>query len=269
MKTNLAHFNSIIDQHPVLSNEETIRLIDMAQSGDREAVQKLVSSNLRLVLRVVRPFRNSGVPVEDLVAEGNIGLLKAIETFDPKKGMGWASFAIMLVRQHVIRALSQYGRVVRLPRHIWNLVPEVQRLTATVNGGNEPIVDFSDLSARLGCTRNTLEGVMLAQRGEVSIDAEVSHSKDNRGSSLIEMLSDSDGQEIQQAAEFNDLASKLEIAMQSLSEREQRIIRLHFGLQNEQQEESFAQIGKKMNLSRERVRQITNDALEKLRKALS
>lgn len=249
-----------VGRKPLLKPHEEIDLARQSQRGDDGAAEQLAESNYRLVVSVAKRFRGLGVPFEDLIQEGNIGLLRAVEKFDPTRGVRFSTYATPWIYQAVTRAVVNQGRSIRLPNNVARLTLKVSHAAQTLRQelGREPtheeIADASGMQAELVMELSTLA------TQTVSLDAPLSDDTDEV---LGDLLADTHVTPMPEPGEEKKQET-VEDMLQQLEPREREILRLRFGLDGGG-ERTLADVGKRVHLSKERIRQIEHQALQKLR----
>lgn len=254
-----------IMKRDLLTPEEEIELAARIAKGDEKARTRMIESNLRLVVKIAKDYSNYGLPLVDLISEGNLGLIRAVEKFDPQKGGKLSTYAAWWIKQSIKRALANQSKTVRLPVHLVDKLARVRRISALMAAdlGRDPT--DSELSEELGIPREKLALLLQAAKQPRSID-EPTH--DDSAASFGELLAD------ERAVDpFESLAQKgnldgLDDVLESLNERETEIIGSRFGL-NGKRILTLEEIGRNFGVSRERIRQIQNAALSKMRTALA
>lgn len=253
-----------VGQVALLSAKEEVALAARIKRGDSAARDHMIRANLRLVIKIAREYENLGMPLLDLINEGNIGLMKAVEKFDPEKGGKLSTYAALWIRQQIRRALASQGKTIRLPVHvadrIYHLSQAEYRLRAQL--GREATDE--ELAQELNTTVTKLGRLRRAAARPASLDAPLG---DDGSSTVAEVIADENA-----ASPFERLQNQTETALvrklvEHLSEREAKILRLRFGLDTGQ-EQTLESIGSKLKLTRERIRQLQNMALQKLRQML-
>jgi RNA polymerase primary sigma factor len=249
----------------LLTPDEEIELAARIAKGDERARARMIESNLRLVVKIAKDYANYGVPLVDLISEGNIGLIRAVEKFDPNKGGKLSTYAAWWIKQSIKRALANQGKTVRLPIHLVDKLARVRRISALMaeDLGREPT--DSELSEELGIPREKLALLLQASKQNRSMD-ETTH--DDSIVSFGEVIADDRAIDPLEALSQKNGLNELDLVLDSLNERETEIIGARFGL-NGKRILTLEEIGRDFGVSRERIRQIQNVALNKMQKALT
>ena len=257
---------------PLLSKQEEIELANQIRSGDLAisdaARHKLISANLRLVVKIIRGYSNFGLEISDLVSEGNLGLMKAADKFDPNKGARFSTYASYWIKQSVRRALSNKSRTIRLPVHLTQLHHSVANYTRNyeIEHGSEPTEE--EIAKALGVPVKKIGKMRAANviNSFVFLDEKFDADEDNRAK--LDVMEDYHVQPPDEVVSKNSDLSTLEREMDSaLDEREKYIIHHRFGLKN-LDKQTLEQVGDKFGITRERIRQIEQAALKKLHRKL-
>ena len=252
-----------INRIPLLSHEEEYELAVKAKGGDRKARERILNANLRFVVSVAKKFRGQGLPLSDLINEGNIGLITALDKFEPEKGYHFISYAVWWIRQAIMKAISEKGRTVRLPLNRTNELMQIQKAQKALiheKGTSEPTIE--EIAEATGLDSTLVNDLLTISQDVISIDSPVRKGEES-DTALGEFIEDdSDGPEKQ----VIDSALKAEVRalLTGLSEKERNIIELRYGLTGEKPM-SLKEIGERYSLTKERIRQIEKRALEKLR----
>ena len=264
-RTNLALYLSEIAGIPVLSRDEEQVLAHRAHGGDETAKQRMVEANLRLVVQIARRYLNRGLPLLDLIEEGNVGLLHAVEKFDPDRGARFATYATWWIRHAVVRALANQARMIRLPVHVEMLVAryvrEQRRLTQSL--GRPP--NIAELATALGISEHEVEELDEVRQQPVSLD---SPAAGERQSTLGEVIADRTAEPADSFATLFRVRTELASVLDDLAANERTVLRRRFGLEGDAPE-TLEAIGQRLKLSRERVRQIETAGIRKLRALLA
>jgi len=263
-RANLAVYFGEIARIPLLSREEELQLARRAAAGDESAKQRLIEANLRLVVQVARRYLNRGLPLPDLIEEGNLGLLRAVEKFDGERGVRFSTYATWWIRHAVTRALANQARTVRLPVHVQMLlaryVREQKRLTQELGRAPSP----SEMAKALGTGEEQIAELEELRQPTLSLDAP-SGDETRRLSDIIPDVSADPADALTRLfRQRADLAAVLD----DLAPNERTVLRRRFGLEGDEPE-TLETIGRRLGLSRERVRQIEGGGLRKLRALLA
>jgi RNA polymerase primary sigma factor len=263
-RANLAVYLREIAQIPSLTREQETDLAEKIRGGDEDAKRRLIEANLRLVVQVARRYINRGLPLPDLIEEGNIGLLRAVDKFEPGRGTRFATYATWWIRQAVARALANQARTIRLPVHVEMLLGrykrEHQRLTQTLGRAPTP----SELAQALGTSEEQVGELEELRLQPVSLDAPVGADTRRVGDTLVDASADPGAVFTRLFHERADLVAVLD----DLAPNERTVLRRRFGLDGDEPE-TLEAIGRRLDYSRERIRQIETAGLRKLRALLA
>jgi len=260
--------NRVLDQYfeeigkeSLLEPEEEISLTLQAREGNQEALDKLLLSNLRFVVSVAKKYQNHGLSLEDLISEGNIGLIKAAKRFDETRGFKFISYAVWWIRQSILQAISQQSRLVRLPLNKIDAVTKMRKIYQDLEKEYDREPTTAEVAEVMEMSKSEIEQTIIAAGRELSMDVPRGEEDD---SSLLEILAEPDAINPEDVLKEESLHHEIERALSSLDDREAEILRLYFGIDIEQPR-TLEQIGQEFNLTRERIRQIKEKALRKLR----
>jgi len=253
-----------IGQIPLLTPEDEIRLAARIKKGDKEARSLMIRSNLRLVVKIAHDYSNLGLPLLDLISEGNIGLMKAVERFDPKKGGKLSTYAAWWIKQSIKRALANQSKTIRLPVHLVDKISKMRRVSLQMSEelGREPTDD--ELAEEIGLSSAKVSQLKTAAIRPASLDAPIS---DDDSTEFGEIIGDNDALTPFELLRDQNLQSEVSDLLTVLDEREKKIIFSRFGLDGGKPK-TLEEVGRKFGVTRERIRQLQNIALLKLRRAL-
>ncbi len=257
---SLERYLQEIGREPLLTLEEEVELAQRIKRGDRKALDKLVKANLRFVVSVAKQYQNQGISLIDLINEGNMGLIKAAEKFDETRGFKFISYAVWWIRQCILQAIAEKGRIVRMPL---NQVGWVNKINRTVNKflqEQERLPNLKELADLLNLPEDKIEDAMKAPKGQVSGDAPIVDGEDGK---LFDTIPNTDSPNVDDELVNESLKEEIDLALGTLNEREQLVVKAFFGIG--QKEMTLEEIGSKYGLTRERVRQIKEKAIKRLR----
>ena len=253
-----------IGKTALLTPAEEVQLADRIKKGDAKARAHMIQANLRLVVKIAQDYANYGLPLLDLISEGNIGLMKAVERFDPNKGGKLSTYAAWWIKQSIKRALANQSKTIRLPVHMVDKISKMRRVAMVLSEelGRDPTDD--ELSEEIGIDRGKLAQLKAASLRPASLDAPISE-EDN--TEFGEIVGDDSAQTPFELLSHKNMHNQLDGLLDVLDERERKIIDARFGL-NGQKPKTLEEVGQEFGVTRERIRQLQNIALKKLRRAL-
>ena len=254
-----------IGKIPLLSNEEEAELAKQIVEGNRKAKDKMVEANMRLVVSIAKRYSGRGLDFLDLIQEGNTGLLRAVEKFDPEKGFKFSTYATWWIRQAITRAIADQARTIRIPVHMVETINKVLRTTRklTTELNREPTTE--EIAKELDMEVDKIEYVMRIKQDIASLDASVGRDGDDEDSVLGDFVEDEERVSPEDSAANQILKEQLASIISTLSDREQKIIKMRFGIGGERPH-TLEEVGYEFSVTRERIRQIEAKALSKLRK---
>ena len=250
-----------INKIPLLTREEEDHYAREAAKGDQQAIDKLVSSNLRFVVNVAKKYQNQGMPLSDLINEGNIGLINAIERFDVDKGYHFISYAVWWIRQAILKAISEKARMIRLPLNRANELVQIEKARKQLQSGkaNDPEID--EIADAVNMDRDHVASLISISQDLVSLETPVYADKGT--SQLGDFIEDRDYRAPEDEAMDKSLKDDINKMLRTLSEKEADIIQYRYGLKGKTAL-SLKDIGDKYNLTKERIRQIEKKAIKRL-----
>lgn len=253
-----------ISKYPPLTAEEEKKYIERAKRGDKVAIEKLILSNLRFVVEIASKYRGMGVSLEDLINEGNLGLLKAIKHFDPRKGVRFLSYAIWWIRQSIMKTLDEQSQLIRIPSDQKAKIRKIKKAEKEFFQKYGEIPSVKELSKLTGISEKEIKTSFEIFQKEFSLDRPLVESEKRSWEEILEQKALPSPEEYFRQEYVKE---KIKEAMKTLDEKERKIINLYFGLEDDVPR-TLEEIGKVMGISRERVRQLKERALLKLRKSL-
>ncbi len=254
-----------IGKIPLLNSEEELALAHRVVAGEKKAKDKMAEANMRLVVSIAKRYSGRGLDFLDLIQEGNTGLLRAVEKFDPDKGFKFSTYATWWIRQAITRAIADQARTIRIPVHMVETINKLlrtqRRMTQELN--REPSIE--ELAKELEMEPEKVEYVIKIKQDITSLDAGVGRDGEDEDSVLGDFIEDEDSATPEESATNQLLKEQVQAVLSTLSDREQKIIKMRFGLENGKSH-TLEEVGQEFAVTRERIRQIEAKALAKLRK---
>jgi RNA polymerase primary sigma factor len=254
-----------IGKTPLLTKEEEIKLAARIKKGDKAARDHMISANLRLVVKIAHDYNNFGLPLLDLISEGNIGLIKAVERFDPSKGGKLSTYAAWWIKQSIKRALANQSKTIRLPVHLVDRISKMRRITAQLADELDREPSDEEIAYTMGLPVNKVAHLKSVSVRPSSLDAPIGEDGDTTFGELVGDENEASPLEnLQEKSVSNDIKT----VIGQLEDREAEIIHLRFGLDGNHPL-TLEEVGEKFDITRERVRQIQNIAIHKMRRIMS
>jgi RNA polymerase primary sigma factor len=241
--------------------KETVRAIEKGEAEAKEAKSEMVKANLRLVISIARRYLNRGLQFLDLIQEGNIGLMKAVDKFEYQRGYKFGTYATWWVRQAITRAIADQARTIRIPVHMNDIINKLNRTSRTLvqQMGREPTQE--EIAEKMGMSLDKVQKVFKMAKRPISLETPIGEEEDSR---LEDVIEDKEVISPQDAAISSNLAKRIQKVLSTLNEREEKILRMRFGI-GERHDHTLDEVGQVFELTRERIRQIEEKALRKLK----
>lgn len=252
-----------VSKEAMITPQEEIELALRIKEGDQVALDKLTRANLRFVISVAKQYQNQGMPLPDLINEGNLGLIKAAKRFDETRGFKFISYAVWWIRQSILQALADQSRIVRLPFNKVTSIHKINKMYAFLEQSNERPPSVEEIAEQLDMSVKDVKDCLRNNNRHVSMDAPISDSEEG---TLMDVLNIDDSPNTDNKLIHESLATEVDRALRTLSERESKILRMYFGIGG-YAPHSLEEIGWDLDLTRERVRQIKEKATQKLLKS--
>jgi len=256
----LEKYLSEIGKEELLSADEEVELAQRIRKGDKKALEKLTKSNLRFVVSVAKQYQNQGLSLPDLINEGNVGLIKAAEKYDETRGFKFISYAVWWIRQSILQAIAEQSRIVRLPLNQLGSMNKINRMLTKFEQENERRPSVDEISEVIDIPEEKVDEAINVSGRQVSVDAPFVDGEDN---SLLDVLVNNDAPMADKQLVIESLQAEIMDALKMLTIRERNIITAFYGIG--QPEMTLEEIGAKFGLTRERVRQIKEKAIRRLR----
>ena len=253
-----------IAQYPLITRAEEITLAAKIKKGDMKAKERMIRANLRLVVKIARDYANLGLPLMDLISEGNIGLMKAVERFDPAKGGKLSTYGSWWIKQAIKRSLANQGKTIRLPVHLVDKIAKIRSVAAGMSDEMGREVTDEEIAEEVGMSAAKVTQLKLAAIRPASLDAPVGEED---SAEFGEMVGDEAAEDPFEQLSGKNMLEEVGDLLEQLDDREKRIINSRFGLDGADPI-TLEEVGVKFGVTRERIRQLQNVALTKMRRAL-
>ncbi len=258
----LAMYLKEINKIPMISHEEEIELAQKAQAGDTAAKNKLVNANLRFVVNVAKKYQNHGLDLSDLISEGNLGLLNAVEKFDVSKGYHFISYAVWWIRQSILKAICEKSRAIRLPLNRANELVQIEHARKIVGTKKTEQQEYEEIASMLNMEPAHVRDMINISREMISLDAETNDSE-NGHTKVADFFEDSAYDRPEEKAIEKSMHEDIDNVIDTLRPNEARVIRMRYGL-NGAKPMSLKEVGEECDLTKERIRQIEKHAIVRL-----
>jgi len=256
----LEKYLSEIGREELLSSDEEVELAQRIRKGDRKALERLTKANLRFVVSVAKQYQNQGLSLPDLINEGNLGLIRAAEKFDETRGFKFISYAVWWIRQSILQAIAEQSRIVRLPLNQVGSVNKINRMLSKFEQENERRPSVDEIAEQIDIPEEKVGEAMMVSGRHVSVDAPFVDGEEN---SLLDILINDNAPMADKQLVLESLRVEIAAVLNTLNDREQKVIKAFYGIG--QPEMTLEEIGNKYGLTRERVRQIKEKAIRRLR----
>ncbi|HCL56223.1 MAG TPA: RNA polymerase subunit sigma [Spirochaetia bacterium] len=258
---SIAKYLKEIDKIHLLTRDEELNLSKRAAEGDMDSKNKLIQANLRFVVNIAKKYQKRGLPLIDLISEGNLGLITAAEKFDYTRGYHFISYAVWWIKQSILKALSEKTRLIRLPLNRANQLMQIERLRKESDFDEKEDFTTDEISKKIKISKESVQDILNASKDYVSLEIPV--IQDKRERVLAELLKDTSIPKPENTIVHNSLKEAISKVLNTLSEKEREVIKYRYGL-DDYKALSLKQIGEKFNLTKERIRQIEKKAIKKL-----
>ena len=263
----MSSYFSEISRIPLLTKEEEIKLAVKAKNGNKAAKDKLVTSNLKFVIKLAKQYQNLGLDIEDLISEGNLGLIEAVDHFNPEKGFRFLSYALWWIRRSILKAIEEKGRPIRLPANKIQEMREIESVRSEFTKQMTTEEEIEKIASTIGMSKEHVREIMIISNEFVSFDAPISSktsTQDDSVRTVGDAIIDERQISLEEQAIQENLKRDVHKTLETLPKREAEILRYRFGFNNKEKL-SLQSVGKLMNITKERVRQIEKSAFMRMR----
>jgi RNA polymerase primary sigma factor len=260
-ESSLALYLKEISKNKTLTLEEEAVLAVKIRQGDRRALERLVKANLRFVVSVCRNYQNQGLPLSDLINEGNLGLIRAAKRFDEKKNFKFISYAVWWIRQAILQALAEQSRIIKLPLNRVGTIHKIGKTQSRLEQKLQRLPNIEEIAEELQIEEEEVQETIKIGNTHMSLDAPLQQGEDAK---LLDMLQDENQERPDHGVLDISLQGEIDKTLDTLSEREKEVVKLYFGI-GEDTAHTLEEIGQRFNLTRERVRQIKEKAIRRLK----
>jgi RNA polymerase primary sigma factor len=251
-----------INKIPLLTRDEEVSLARRARDGCQDAKDKLIQANLRFVVNVAKKYQNQGLTLSDLISEGNLGLITAVDKFDVEKGYHFISYAVWWIKQSILKAICEKSRMIRLPLNRANELLQIEKVKREIGSNKDGEADIEEIADFLDMDKSRINDLINASKEFVSLETPLSSDKD--ANTISDLMEDTKGADPEEVLIDRTLQESIEDVLSTLTEKESNVIKYRFGL-NGERPHSLKEIGDKYNLTKERIRQIEKKAISRLR----
>ena len=251
-----------INKIPLLTRKEEVDLARKAAIGTKYAKEKLIKANLRFVVNVAKKYQNQGLTLSDLISEGNLGLITAVDKFDVEKGYHFISYAVWWIKQSILKAICEKSRMIRLPLNRANELLQIEKVKREIGSNKDGEADIEEIADFLDMDKSRINDLINASKEFVSLETPLSSDKD--ANTISDLMEDTKGADPEKVLVNSTLQESIESVLSTLTEKESNVIKYRFGL-NGERPHSLKEIGDKYNLTKERIRQIEKKAISRLR----
>jgi len=245
-----------------LTRKEEVALARMAKVGEPEAKDRLIKANLRFVVNVAKKYQNQGLTLSDLISEGNLGLITAVDKFDVDKGYHFISYAVWWIKQSILKAICEKSRMIRLPLNRANELLQIEKVKREIGSNKDGEADIEEIADFLDMDKSRINDLINASKEFVSLETPLSSDKD--ANTISDLMEDTKGADPEKILIDRTLQDSIKHVLSTLTEKEANVIKYRFGL-NGERPHSLKEIGDKYNLTKERIRQIEKKAISRLR----